>query len=222
MANQVMPAGQAGDNKLVIPYDKDRKTVTFYDTYVDMNGDVVKYDDIAVFQSAAMNSSSMIYFYFSRSFRYNFCLTTYDGTKHDFKRHGYSAYGLGTAKRIEAEFDTVKHPFYDIVMRNVFNRLADRIANGATCNICGLEITRDRLTYVRKKETIVIDRSNFDRAVVDSVPMCSYAKIFLRDVKKPVFSANLDEPNARLIVPLVNAFFEYRPNEAGPAAGFAQ
>ena len=65
MENQAIE--NTSENKLVIPYDKDRKNLTFYDTYVDMNGDVVKYDDIAVFQSAAFNNSSMIYIYFSKS-----------------------------------------------------------------------------------------------------------------------------------------------------------
>ena len=79
----------ADDGRLVVPYDKDRKTITFYDTFVDINGDVIKYDDIAVIQSGALNSSSMIYFYFSKSFNYNFDFTTYDGTKHRFRRSGF-------------------------------------------------------------------------------------------------------------------------------------
>ena len=105
MENQAIE--NTSENKLVIPYDKDRKNLTFYDTYVDMNGDVVKYDDIAVFQSAAFNNSSMIYIYFSKSFNYNFTLTTYDGNKHVFKRSGYSAYGIGTYKRIYNEYSEV-------------------------------------------------------------------------------------------------------------------
>ena len=59
---------QVNDVMRVVPYDKDRKTITFYDTFVDINGDIIKYDDIAVIQSGALNSSSMIYFYFSNSF----------------------------------------------------------------------------------------------------------------------------------------------------------
>ena len=66
MENQISPL-DVNEGRKVVPYDKDRKTITFYDTFVDMNGDVVKYDDIAVVQSAALNSSSMIYFYFSNS-----------------------------------------------------------------------------------------------------------------------------------------------------------
>ena len=61
MENQIN-ASQANENRKVVPYDKGRKTVTFYDTFVDINGDVIKYDDIAVIQSSALNSSSMIYF----------------------------------------------------------------------------------------------------------------------------------------------------------------
>lgn len=215
MENQAVE--NTSENKLVIPYDKDRKNLTFYDTCVDMNGDVVKYDDIAVFQSAAFNNSSMIYIYFSKSFNYNFTLTTYDGNKHVFKRSGYSAYGIGTYKRIYNEYSEVAAPFYDIVLPKVANRLISRIAEGAKANISGLEITKDRLTCVRKKETIVIDRSNFDRAVINS-GMTSIAQIYIRDEKKPVFYANLNEPNARLIVPIVNYFFEYKPENRGPAA----
>ena len=104
MENQITSL-DVNEGRKVVPYDKDRKTITFYDTFVDMNGDVVKYDDIAVVQSAALNSSSMIYFYFSNSFTYNFCFTTYDGVKHNFKRHGYQAYGIGNYRRIKKEFD---------------------------------------------------------------------------------------------------------------------
>ena len=211
MENQVQP----GDNRLVVPYDKDRKTITFYDTFVDINGDVIKYDDIAVIQSAAMNSSSMIYFYFSNSFTYNFDFTTYDGTKHRFKRNGYSAYGIGTSTRIKKEFDDVSPPFYSIVVRKVGERLIDRIANGATANICGLVITRDQITYEKnKKKSYVITKSNFDRAVCNSTYMSNNAEIYIRDEKKPVFRVSLNEPNARLIVPIVNYFFEFRVQDA--------
>ena len=48
--------------------------------------------------------------------------------------------------------------------------------------------------------------------------MTSIAQIYIRDEKKPVFYANLNEPNARLIVPIVNYFFEYKPENRGPAA----
>ena len=207
----------ADGGKLVVPYDKDRKTITFYDTYVDINGDVIKYDDIAVIQSAALNSSSMIYFYFSKSFNYNFDFTTYDGTKHRFRRSGYSAYGIGTYKRIKSEFETVSQPFYGIVVRKVCERLIDRIENGASANICGLEITRDRITYEKKKKTVVIDRNNFSHAENSNAYMSNLVQIYVKDEKKPVFRCSLNEPNARLIAPVVNYFFDYKVKEAAAA-----
>ena len=214
MENQ--PAiNQAGDNNIVVPYDKGRKNITFSDTFVDINGEVIKYDDIAVIQSAAMNSSFMYYIVFGNSFTYNFDFTTYDGVKHKFKRYGLSLYGIGIYKRIKQEFETVSPSFYGIVVRKVGERLIDRLANGATANICGLEITKDKITYVKnKKKTYVIDRSNFDRAVTNNAYAASYAEIYIRDEKKPVFRVSLNEPNARLIVPIVNTFFEFRVNEA--------
>ncbi len=201
------------DGRLVVPYDKDRKTITFYDSFVDINGDVVKYDDIAVIQSAALNSSSMIYFYFSKSFNYNFDFTTYDGTKHRFRRSGYSAYGIGTYKRIKNEFEVVAPPFYSIVVRKVCERLISRIENGASANICGLNITKDSITYEKRKKTVVIDRNNFARAENNNSYMYNYAQIYIKDEKKPVFRCSLNEPNARLIVPVVNYFFG---NKAAP------
>ncbi|MBQ2155231.1 MAG: hypothetical protein II438_02265, partial [Clostridiales bacterium] len=156
--------------------------------------------------------------YFSNSFTYNFNFTTYDKTVHKFKRSGYSAYGIGTYKRIKKEYEVVAPPFYDIVLMKVAERLIDRIKNGATAPICGLMITKDQITYEKnKKKTYVIDRSNFDRAVNNSSYAASYAEIYIRDEKKPVFRVSLNEPNARLIVPIVNTFFEFRINEA--AAG---
>ena len=218
MENQIN-ASQANDNRKVVPYDKGRKTVTFYDTFVDINGDVIKYDDIAVIQASALNASSMIYFYFDRTFTYEFNFKTYDGQTHKFKRRGYSAYGIGTYKRIKEEFDVVAPPFYSIVVRSVGERLINRIANGATANICGLEITKDQITYVKnKKKTYVIDRNNFDRAVNNNAYMSNMAQIYIRDEKKPVFRCSLNEPNARLIVPIVNYFFEYRANQAAAPA----
>ena len=79
---------QYNDGRVIVPYDKDRKKITFYDTYVDINGDVVRYDDIAVFQSEALDSSSQIVIYLSKSFSFKFSFTTYDGTKHELKRFG--------------------------------------------------------------------------------------------------------------------------------------
>ena len=212
MENQII-ANQT-DDRFVVPYDKGRKNITFYDTFVDINGDVIKYDDIAVIQASALNSSSMIYFYFDRSFRYEFNFTTYDGKVHKFKRHGYSGYGIGTYKRIKEEFDVVAPPFYRIVVRKVGERLIDRIANGATANICGLVITKDKITYTKRKKEYVIDRNNFDRAVNNNAYMSNMAQIYIRDEKKPIFKCSLNEPNARLIVPIVNYFFEYRANPA--------
>ena len=211
---------QAEGNKIIVPYDKDRKTITFCDTYVDINGDVIKYDDIAVFQSAAQNNSFMYYIVFGNSFAYNFDFTTYDGTKHKFKRYGLALYGIGIYKRIKKEFETVSPNFYSIVLRKVGERLIDRIANGSTANICGLEITKDKITYVKnKKKTYVIDRSNFDRAINNSTYAANYAEIYIRDEKKPVFRVSLNEPNARLIVPIVNTFLEFRVQDARAAAG---
>ena len=216
MENQVQP----GDNKVVVPYDKDRKNITFYDTYVDINGEVIKYDDIAVIQSAAMDNSFMYYIVFGNDFTYNFDFTTYDGVKHKFRRYGLSLYGIGIYKRIKKEFETVSPAFYGIVVRKVGERLIDRIANGATANICGLEITKDKITYVKnKKKTYVIDRSNFDRAINSNSYAASFAEIYIRDEKKPVCRISLNEPNARLIVPIVNTFFEFRVNEAANAQG---
>ena len=205
MENQI--SANQTDNRVVVPYDKGRKNITFYDTFVDINGDVIKYDDIAVIQSSALNSSSMIYFYFDRSFRYEFNFTTYDGKVHKFKRHGYSGYGIGTYKRIKAEFEVVAPPFYQIVVRKVGERLIDRIANGATANICGLTITKDRIVFKKWKQTIEITKDNFGYAGIHDLPMSKSAQIFLKGEKKPCFKVSLNEPNARLIVPLVNSLF---------------
>lgn len=144
---------------------------------------------------------------------YNFDFTTYDGTKHKFRRNGYSAYGIGTYKRIKNEFEVVSPPFYNIVVRKVGERLIDRIENGATANICGLDITRDKITYEKRKKTIVIDRDNFARAANNSSYASSLAQIYVKDEKKPVFSCSLNEDNARLIVPIANYFFENRQGE---------
>ena len=197
---------QYNDGRIVVPYDKDRKKVTFYDTYVDINGDVVRYDDIAVFQSEALDSSSDFTIYFSKSFSYKFSFTTYDGTKHELKRMGYSAYGLGTYKRIKKEFDPIAEPMYDIVLNKVNDRLIARIESGASANICGLTINKDKLTLEKKKQTVVIDKSNFAGANFNNFPMNQCAQIFLKGEKKPVFKESLNEPNARLIVPVVNYF----------------
>jgi hypothetical protein len=48
--------------------------------------------------------------------------------------------------------------------------------------------------------------------------MSNVAQIYIRDEKKPVFRCSLNEPNARLIVPIVNYFFEYRANQAAAPA----
>lgn len=205
-----------GDNQLKIPYDKDRKAVTFYDTFLDINGDAVKYDDIAIFQSAATDSSTMIYFYYSKSFYFNFDLTTYDGVRHRLKRSGYSAYGIGTYNRIKKEYEGVSEPFYNFVLPKVGERVIDRIANGATANICGLVITKDQMVYVKnKKKTYVITKYNFDRAINNSSYSANTAEIYIRNARKPVFKVNLNEPNARLIVPIANYFFEYRAKGTG-------
>ena len=204
---------QTGDNTVTVTYDKDRKTVSFYDTFVDINGDVIKYDDIAVIQSGAMDHSFMYYIVFGNSFTYNFDFTTYDGNKHNFKRYGLSVYGIGIYKRVKKEFETVSPPFYGIVVRKVGERVIDRIENGATANIGGLVITKDQMVYEKnKKKTYVITKSNFDRAVNSRSYAASYAEIYIRDEKKPVFRVSLNEPNARLIVPIANYFFENRVN----------
>lgn len=195
---------QYNDGRIIVPYDKDRKKVTFYDTYVDINGDIVRYDDIAVFQSEALDSESQIVFYFSRSFSFRFALTTFDGTKHELKHFGYSAYGIGTYKRVKKEFDPIAEPMYDIVLHKVFDRVCERIENGATVKICGLTITKDKITLEKRKQTIIIDKSNFAAANVSNFSMDHSAQIFLKDVKRPIFTVSLNEPNARLIVPLVN------------------
>ena len=197
---------QYNDGRVIVPYDKDRKKVTFYDTYVDINGDVVRYDDIAVFQSEALDSSSQIVIYLSKSFSFKFSFTTYDGTKHELKRMGYSAYGLGTYKRIKKEFDPIAEPMYDIVLNKVIERLIARIESGASANICGLTITKDKVTLEKKKQTVVIDKSNFAGANFNNFPMNHCAQIFLNGEKRPVFKVSLNEPNARLIVPVVNYF----------------
>ena len=197
---------QYNDGRVIVPYDKDRKKVTFYDTYVDINGDVVRYDDIAIFQSEALDSSSQIVIYLSKSFSFKFSFTTYDGTKHEFKRFGYSAYGLGSYKRIKNEFDPIAEPMYDIVLNKVIDRLIARIESGASANLCGLTVTKDKVTLEKRKQTVVIDKSNFAGANFNNFPMNHCAQIFLKGEKKPVFKVSLNEPNARLIVPVVNYF----------------
>ena len=198
---------QYNDGRVIVPYDKDRKKVTFFDTYVDMDGDIVRYDEIAVFQSEALDSESMIAFYFSKSFSYKFAFTTYDGTVHVFKRFGYAAYGLGTYKRIKAEFDPVSNAMYNIVLHKVFERIYERIQNGAVVKICGLTITKEKIAFEKRKQIITIDKDNFGIANVSNFSMNHQAQIFLKGEKKPCFKVSLTEPNARLIVPLANALF---------------
>ena len=202
-----MENNQYNDGRVIVPYDKDRKKLTFYDTYIDIDGEVLKYDDIAVIQCGALDSTSMIYIYYGKSFTYNFTFTKYDGTKVNFKRGGYAAYGIGNYKRIKAEYDQVATPMYNIVIRNVGERLISRIESGATANICGLEITSERLICTKRKERIVIDRNNFDKVVVRQTYGNSMVQIFVKGEKKAVFHTTLTEPNARLISPIVNYFF---------------
>ena len=95
-------------------------------------------------------------------------------------------------------------PMYGIVLNNICERLAERIESGREAKICGLTITKDRITIEKKKQQIVIDRNNFAGASVSNFAMDHQAQIFLKDQKKPVFKVSLNEPNARLIVPVVN------------------
>jgi len=196
---------QYNDGRVIVPYDKDRKRVTFYDTYVDINGDVVRYDDIAIFQSEALDYDSQIVLYFSKSFTYKFAFTTYNGTVHVLKRNGYSAYWLGTYKRVKNEFDLIAAPMYDIVLHKVFDRIIARIESGAAVKICGLTITKDKIVFEKRKQTITVDKDNFGIASVSNFAMNHQAQIFLKGEKKPCFKVSLNEPNARLIVPLANA-----------------
>ena len=104
---------------------------------------------------------------------------------------------------------------YNIVFRKVADRLIDRIENGAKVNICGLEITKDQIVYEKRKKTIVIDRNNFDRCYTSTGAYNNFIYLHVRDEKKPVFHCSPNLDNARLIVPIVNYFFEYRPNQNG-------
>jgi hypothetical protein len=117
---------------------------------------------------------------------------------------GYSAYGIGTYKRVKNEFGPIADPMYDIVLQKVFERICERIENGATVKICGLTIAKDKITLEKRKQTVVIDKSNFAAANVSNFSMDHSAQIFLKDEKRPVFKVSLNEPNARLIVPLAN------------------
>lgn len=202
-----MENNQYNDGRIVVPYDKDRKTLTFYDTYVDIDGEYLKYEDIAIIQCGALDSTSMIYIYYGKSFTYNFTFTKYDGTKVDFKRRGYAAYGIGNYKRIKAEYEQVSKPMYNCVIASVGERLISRIEAGANAKICGLEITKDKLVCTKKKETIVIDRNNFDKVIVRQTYANSMVQIFVKGEKKAVFHTLLTEPNARLIAPIVKYFF---------------
>ena len=93
---------------------------------------------------------------------------------------------------------------YSIVLRKVFDRIYERIDNGATVKICGLTITKDKIVFEKRKQTITVDKDNFGVASVSNFPMNHQAQIFLKGEKKPCFKVSLNEPNARLIVPLAN------------------
>ena len=207
MENQITSL-DVNEGRKVVPYDKDRKTITFYDTFVDMNGDVVKYDDIAVVQSAALNSSSMIYFYFSNSFTYNFCFTTYDGVKHNFKRHGYQAYGIGNYRRIKREFDVVAQPMYDIVFKKVADRLLDRIINGATVNICGLQISRDHVIFEKKKEIAAMVRGQLSVMYLSPAARDNWVCSYFIICALPAFSGAVwSKPSSKIYKFSVPIFF---------------
>ena len=208
------------ENKLrIVPYKNGKKNITFYDTYFDIDGDVIKYDDIAIVQSDALNHSFMYYIVFGKDFTYNFKFTTYDGTKHKLHRYGLSLYGIGLYKRVKEEFETVATPMYNIVFEKVANRLINRIENGATVNICGLQISRDQIVIEKKKKTIVIDRNNFDRCYTNNATYNNFVYLHVRGEKKPVFHVTPNADNARLIVPIVNYFFEYKPQQNMQSAG---
>lgn len=216
---------QHNDGRIVVPYKNDKKAVTFYDTFFDIDGDAIKYDDIAIVQSDAMDHSFMYYIVFGKDFTYNFKFTTYDGAKHKLHRYGLSLYGIGLYKRIKSEFEGMADRMYNIVFQKVADRLINRIENGAKVNIGGLEISKDQMVVEKRKKTIVIDRNNFGRCYANSGAYTNFIYLHVRDEKKPVFTCSLNADNARLIVPIVNYFFEYRPSQqtaapqqAAPAA----
>ena len=65
----------------------------------------------------------------------------------------------------------------------------------------------DNFSYGRE-DNLIFEDYDFNKEIF---------KYDIRDEKKPVFRVSLNEPNARLIVPIVNTFFVFRINEA--AAG---
>ena len=197
------------DSPLAIAkYKNGKKEAVFFDDRLEFDGKVLRYDDIEEVTVNASNSKIFGIVFYLSNFAFDFAFKDKAGTVHHVERRGTSLYGIGSATRVLHEYEQVAPPMYDIVIASVTRRLIKTINDGGEVILCDMKITRDRISFRRLGEDVVIDASNYEGVKVTGDP--SYVFLYMKDAIGRTIQANridTSKPNAGLIVPVIRHFF---------------
>ena len=197
------------DSPLAIAkYKNGKKEAVFFEDRLEYDGKVLRYDDIEEVTVNASNSKVFGIVFYLSNFAFDFAFKDKAGTVHHIERRGTSLYGIGSATRVLHEYDEVAPPMYKIVIASVTRRLINTIENGGEVELCGMKITRDKVSFRHLGEDLVIDSTNYAGVKQEGDP--SYVLLYMKDAKGKTIQANrIDpaKPNAGLIVPVIRHFF---------------
>lgn len=189
-------------------YKNGNKEVLFYGDRLEFDGNVLCYDDIEEVTIFASNDKIFGIVFYLSNFAFDFAFKDKNGQMYHVERRGTSLYGIGSATRVLHEYEQVAPPMYDIVIASVARRFINAIDAGETISLCGMDITKDQISFKYLNEDIVIDRTNFAGCEMQKDP--SMILIYMKDAKGKVKQVNrIDtvKPNAGFVRPLLRHIF---------------
>lgn len=197
-----------GEPLAMARYKNGSKEILFYDDRMVFDGNELCYDDIEEVTIYASNDKIFGIVFYLSNFAFDFAFKDNKGQTYHVERRGTSLYGIGSATRVLHEYEQVAPPMYDIVIASVVRRLMRKIDSGETVSLCGMDITKDQISFRYLNEDIVLDRTNFAGCEMQHDP--SMVLIYMTDSKGKVKQVNrIDaaKPNAGLVRPLLRHVF---------------
>ena len=204
--SSIMPSTSPLNNNLLstVPYKGNGESVLFYDDHLEFDGNSLRYTDITVMDTYAVESTSyaaiVVYGDFDGYIRF----TLANGQKTKIKVYGFSLYGIGAKGSAKRRFLPLFNAAYQIVAKAMAANALAQVRQGATINLAGIEITRENAVCKKllKREPIYISKHNFGACGLDG-----YSVRVLDKGGGKLFATSDDNANALLLPYVLTTLF---------------
>jgi len=202
---QNMTAPQNANPVATVPYKGSGESALFFSDHVEFAGASIRYADISVMDSHAVESRSYALIFWWGDFSGHLRFTLANGYQAKIKVYGFSFWSIGGKKSARNRWAPLFRAAYQITAKAMAAKVTAQILQGATVSLAGIDIRRDGAVCKKlmKRDPIYISKSNFGQCGLDG-----YNVRIVDKAGAKLFTTSDDAPNALLLPYVLTALFD--------------